>query len=137
MKVRYNISSALMLKKLFSTMNGRLKMFTNKQWTWVVYFLQAASLFVGLTAILGVIFNYVKRDDVQDDPVLASHFSWQIRTFWWSLLWYVVGFITSVVLIGFVILFVVWCWELYRVAKGMIRLSEDRPLQRPVPVMGS
>lgn len=112
-------------------------MFTNKQWTWVVYFLQAASLFVGLTAILGVIFNYVKRDDVQDDPVLASHFSWQIRTFWWSLLWYVIGFVTSVIFVGFIILCVAWCWGLYRVAKGMIRLSEDRPLRRPVPVMGS
>jgi uncharacterized membrane protein len=107
-------------------------MFTNKQWTWVVYFLQAAGLFVGLTSILGVIFNYAKRDDVQDDPVLASHFSWQIRTFWWSLLWYVVGFIASFVLVGIIIIFATWCWELYRVARGMICLSEDRPLKKPV-----
>lgn len=104
-------------------------MATNKQWTWIVYVLQAVGLLVGLTSILGLIFNYAKRDDVRNDPVLMSHFNWQIRTFWWSLLWFTVGFLLMFVVVGAFIIFVVWCWELYRVVKGMMRLSENRSLE--------
>ena len=85
-------------------------MATNKQWTWIVYGLQAAGLAVGFTSIIGLIINYVKRDDIRNDPVLMSHFNWQIRTFWWSLLWFAVGFLTLVIGVGILIIFFVWLW---------------------------
>ena len=64
--------------------------------TTVVYALQAASFLFLITLLIGVIINYVKRDDVKGSW-LESHFRWQIRTFWFSLLWAIVGFITAVI----------------------------------------
>ena len=56
----------------------------------VVYALQAFGFFVGITWIVAVIIDYVKKDDAAG-TWLASHYSWQIRTFWWGLLWGVIG----------------------------------------------
>ena len=98
-----------------------------KQITMVVYVLQALSFFFGVTAIVGVVINYVKRDDAAG-TVYASHFDWQIRTFWWGLLWTVVGMVLAFVLVGFVVLFVVWVWAIYRVVKGWLKLNDNQPV---------
>jgi uncharacterized membrane protein len=52
----------------------------------VVYALQAAGFLFGITWIIAAIVDYVKRDDAAG-TWLESHFRWQIRTFWWGLLW--------------------------------------------------
>jgi uncharacterized membrane protein len=57
-----------------------------------------------------------------------SHFRWQIRTFWFGLLWSVVGAITVWLIIGFVVLGAVSIWYIYRIAKGWLRLSEAKPM---------
>jgi uncharacterized membrane protein len=93
----------------------------------VVYILQALSFLWGVTAIVGVIINYVKRDDARG-TVYESHFDWQIRTFWWGLLWAVVGIVLAMLLVGFAILFVAWVWAIYRVVKGWLKLSEGKPV---------
>jgi uncharacterized membrane protein len=99
-----------------------------KTLTTVVYALQAAGfLFPGLPWLVAVVMNYVKKDDVAG-TWLESHFRWQIRTFWWGLLWGVVGGILTLVLIGFVILFVDAIWIIYRIVKGWLSLSEDKAL---------
>ena len=94
----------------------------------VVYILQALSFLWGVTAIVGIIINYVKRDDARG-TVYESHFDWQIRTFWWGLLWAVVGFVLAFVLVGFAIMFVAWIWAIYRVVKGWLKLSEGKPVE--------
>lgn len=71
--------------------------------TMVIYALQAASFFVGLTFLVAVVVNYIKRDDVRG-TWLESHFRWQIRTFWYCLLWGLVGALLSAVVIGFLFL---------------------------------
>ncbi len=43
----------------------------------------------GWPSIIAVIINYVKRSEVRG-TWLESHFSWQIRTFWWALLWAII-----------------------------------------------
>jgi len=91
----------------------------------VVYALQAAGFFVGLTWIVAVVINYVKRDDVRG-TWLESHFSWQIRTFWWGLLWAVVGGILVLVVVGFAVLFADAVWIIYRIVKGWLALSENK-----------
>jgi Predicted membrane protein len=91
----------------------------------VVYALQAAGFFVGLTWIVAVVINYVKRDDVRV-TWLESHFSWQIRTFWWGLLWAVVGGILVLVVVGFAVLFADAVWIIYRIVKGWLSLSENK-----------
>ncbi len=100
--------------------------------TTVVYALQALSFAFGVTALVGLIINYVKRDDVAG-TVYESHFDWQIRTFWWGLLWAVVGVILAVLLVGFAVMFVAWVWAVYRVVKGWLKLTEGKPVM-PSPI---
>jgi uncharacterized membrane protein len=100
---------------------------TMTQWTWIVYCLQIIGFFTGgLTNIIGLIVNIIKRDDAKQDPMLDTHFRWQIRTFVWSLAWTVIGFCTIWLFVGFIILGVAFLWSIYRPIKGMIRLSEDK-----------
>lgn len=99
-----------------------------KNVTMMVYLLQALSFLWGVTAIVGVVVNYVKRDDARG-TVYESHFDWQIRTFWWGLLWGVLGVLLIVAFgLGLVILFVAWVWAIYRVVKGWLKLSDGKPV---------
>jgi uncharacterized membrane protein len=95
----------------------------------VVYALQAVGLLlpVVLPWIVGVVIDYVKRDDAVG-TWLESHFRWQIRTFWWSLLWAVIGGVLLLVLIGWLVLAVAGIWVLYRIVKGWLRLAEQREI---------
>ncbi|WP_237165179.1 DUF4870 family protein [Pandoraea vervacti] len=81
----------------------------------------------GVTAIVAIIINYVKRDDTIG-TLYASHFTWQIRTFWWSVVWAVLGVALAVVFIGFAILWVLGIWTLYRIVKGWLYLNDSKPM---------
>ena len=92
----------------------------------VVYILQALSFFVGgITALAGVIINYIKMDDVRG-TWLEPHFRWQIRTFWIGLLWTVIGIMTTMLIIGWLILLAIAIWVIYRVVMGALALNEGR-----------
>jgi uncharacterized membrane protein len=113
--------------------------------THVIYALHAFSAVTGLVtaalvvtafltgwpSIVAVILNYVKRSDVRG-TWLDSHFSWQIRTFWWSLLWVGIGLVLFITLIGIPIAYVLWIatgiWVLYRIIRGWLALSSQRPM---------
>lgn len=99
----------------------------NKKYVYAVYILQALSFVLGVTAILGVIINYIKHDDVQGSW-LESHFLWQKRTFWYGLLWVVLGTFTTGMLIGWPVLFAASIWFIYRIAKGWIYLVDGKEL---------
>ena len=91
------------------------------------------SFIFGWPSIIAVIINYVKRADARG-TWLESHFSWQIRTFWWSLLWAIIisiiSFPLAFLLIGFVTwpigMFILGVWAIYRIAVGWSRLSSRR-----------
>lgn len=100
--------------------------------TLLTYVLYALAWFNGLSAVVAVIINYVKRDDARG-TLYESHFTWQIRTFWWSLAWALIGFITSFVFIGFAILFGAALWSIYRVVKGWLYWNDRKPLPVPAP----
>lgn len=94
----------------------------------IVYALQAASLFTGsLTLFAGVIINYVRMEDVQGSWI-ESHFRWQTKTFWYTLLWLVIGGVTTLLLIGWAILLAGSIWLIYRIVKGWVYLSEHRAM---------
>lgn len=95
--------------------------------TTVVYALQAASFLLGITFIVAVIVNYIKKEDVQG-TWLESHFRWQIRTFWFGLLWSAIGFITAFVVIGYFILIANGVWVIYRIVKGWLRLADKKEM---------
>lgn len=100
---------------------------SEKTLTHIVYALYAISLFFGITAIAAIIINYVKKEDVAGS-FLESHFRWQIRTFWFGLLWGILGFITLFIVIGWFVLTANAIWLLYRIIKGWLRLSENKPM---------
>jgi uncharacterized membrane protein len=93
----------------------------------VVYGLQLAGFLVGFTPFVGVILNYVKRPEARG-TWLESHFNWQIRTFWWSLLWFAVGLALAIVLIGFFIMLAAGIWVLYRAILGWVELTDNKPI---------
>lgn len=96
-------------------------------YTWIIYTLYGLGFFVGFTWIAGVIMAYVTRDDVKG-TYLDSHASWQIRTFWWTLVWTVISIPFIVFFVGFVFLAIVYIWSIYRVVYGAVRLSKYRPV---------
>jgi uncharacterized membrane protein len=85
----------------------------------------------GIPSIVAVIINYVKRHEARG-TYLDSHFRWQIRTFWFALLWMVVGGLLFVTLVGIPVAFVVWIgtglWTIYRVVRGWLALKDRMPM---------
>ena len=98
-----------------------------KSLTTLIYVLYAASFLVGITAIVAIIMNYIKKGDVAG-TFLESHFRWQIRTFWFGLLWSVVGGLLMVVVVGWAVIAANFVWLIYRIVKGLLRLNENKPM---------
>ena len=111
----------------------------------VVYALHALSLLIGVTtaativgafvfgvpSIIAVIINYVKRREARG-TFLESHFRWQIRTFWFALLWCMIGATLFVTFVGIplalAIFFAAGLWAIYRVARGWFALRDGKPM---------
>ena len=99
----------------------------DKQVTTIIYVLYAASILVGVTCLVAIVMNYVKKDEVAG-TFLESHFRWQIRTFWFAMLWSVIGVALLFVFVGFFVLGANFLWFIYRVVKGWIRLNEGKAM---------
>ena len=116
-----------------------------RAWTHVIYGLHVLSVVIGITtaafivtafvfgvpSIVAVILNYVKRSEARG-TFLESHFRWQIRTFWFTLLWCVIGGVLFATIIGALLavpLFVVvGLWVIYRVVRGWLALKDGKPI---------
>jgi uncharacterized membrane protein len=119
-------------------------------YTHIVYALHTLSVVIGITSpativgafifgvpsIIAVIMNYVRRPAVRG-TWLDSHFSWQIRTFWFTALWAILVSVVSaplVLLFGLGVvtwivgMFLVGLWLIYRVARGWLALRDRRPM---------
>ena len=95
----------------------------------IVYILYLASFFVGITVIIGVVLAYIDRSRAPE--WMQTHYQYQIRTFWIGLLMGIVGFLTLVFWVGFIILFLMSCWFAIRCVKGMMRVSNQEPIANP------
>ena len=118
----------------------------------ITYLLYVLSYFTaGLLWVVPIFMNYAKRRDA-DGTWLATHFDWQIKTFWYSIVWFVVGVgiitfalgsfgvsmmadsgniaVGSVLLasLGFIVMGVTFIWHLYRIVRGWIALTDGRPV---------
>lgn len=86
----------------------------------------------GWPSILAVILNYAKREAVRG-TVLESHFRWQIRTFWFAVLWVVTAGLLVLTIIGipfaWLIVVVTGVWVLYRIGRGWLALNEGRAIE--------
>lgn len=116
-------------------------------WTKVVYALHAFSLLTGIIgtatvvgafltgwpSIIAVVLNYIKRSEARG-TWLESHFRWQIRTFWFGLLWISLcgAFIIATLGIGLLFMWLpitlVGLWFVYRIVRGWVTLSDRRPM---------
>jgi uncharacterized membrane protein len=116
-------------------------------WTRAIYALHAFSLLTGILgaatvvgafltgwpSIIAVILNYVKRSEARG-TWLESHFRWQIRTFWFGLLWislcilFVIATLGIGILIAWLPIGVVGLWFIYRIVRGWLALGEGRPI---------
>jgi uncharacterized membrane protein len=118
-------------------------------YTHVIYALHSASVLIGLTtfwtiagsfifgipSIVAVIMNYARQSDARGS-YLETHFRWQIRTFWFALLWLIViwavSFPLMLILVGFATFYVghiaLGIWVIYRIARGWLALRDQRPM---------
>jgi uncharacterized membrane protein len=93
-------------RETMQTSTPEEKMQSLKTLTTVVYALYAATFISGITCIVAIVINYVKKDDVAGSW-LESHFRWQIRTFWFGLLWMFLGAL---------------------IVKGWLNLNDNKPM---------
>jgi len=122
----YNRGSNLTDQQII-VMNNQSTNDSLKTMTTLVYVLQAASFLVGITYLAAIVLNYIKKDETIG-TLYESHFRWQMRTFWYSLLWGIIGFATALLVIGYGILLANAIWILYRIIKGWLRLSEGQKM---------
>ncbi|MBF7689981.1 hypothetical protein I2F29_06085 [Acinetobacter sp. FNA3] len=120
---------------------------SDKTLTFVLYILYIAAIFsAGILAVVALIINYVKRKDVQG-TIFESHFTWQIRTVWWYLLWNILGAVPLFIflittngadsqdvvgpvglMIWMAIVVIAWFWIIYRAVRGLIVLNDNRAM---------
>ncbi|MBL8322019.1 MAG: hypothetical protein JNJ93_07095 [Acinetobacter sp.] len=122
---------------------------SNRTLTIALYLLYIAAIFSGgLLALIALIINYVKRSAVQG-TIFESHFTWQIRTFWWYLFWNILVFVPFTFLFftgenpdafagvafgasAFCLAAVglSWIWIVYRAIRGIITVNDNQPMYR-------
>ena len=93
------------------------------------------SFLFGWPSIIAVVLNYIYRSQARG-TWLESHFSWQIRTFWFALLWAVLVGLVSAPLTLVVVGFGTWVlgmavlgvWAIYRIARGWMRLNDHQTM---------
>ncbi|MGD8378431.1 MAG: hypothetical protein PVJ40_05620 [Gammaproteobacteria bacterium] len=100
----------------------------DRLWAVASYILHLLGAVFGLPSLIGLVINYLKEG--VSGPVLDSHHAWMIRTFWWSLAWGVLAVVTWFVGVGILIAALVWLWFMYRHIRGLIVLSNNRPMPR-------
>jgi uncharacterized membrane protein len=105
-------------------------MVSNTQLALAVYILYFVSYVVGITALVGVVIAHVQIGST-NDPMLRSHYQWQIRTFWIGVLYFTIGVVLCFVLIGILVLLFWFIWTLVRSVKGLLALNENRPIANP------
>jgi len=85
----------------------------------------------GWPSIIAVILNYVKRGDVEH-TFLDTHFRWQLRTFWFAVLWLVIMSVLVLTVIGIPVAIAlgmgVGIWVLYRIIRGWTSLASRKPM---------
>lgn len=111
----------------------------------LVYALHALSVLIGITtaatiigafvfglpSIIAVVITYLKKGEATGS-YLESHFRWQIRTFWFGVIWCLIGWLFFVTFIGIPIAIAIFIgaglWVIYRIARGWLALGERRPM---------
>jgi len=114
-----------------------------RQLTLVVYVLHAVTSVTIISVFVAIFINYSRHDRTRG-TIYESHFDWQISTFWYSFVYFIVGVGllawgavawfgrghrgVGIFITGLLLLFVNWCWHLYRVIRGLMQWNDRRPV---------
>lgn len=90
------------------------------------YGLMIFGMFTGIGSLIGVIWAYIKAGDYKDS-IFADHFANIKSTFWISLLLVIVGLVTALIGIGYIIFIVSAIYYIFKTIKGIARLTSDKP----------
>jgi len=105
----------------------------NKQWARILYVIHALTFFfsLGMLSIVPVIINYIKRPETAGTMV-HSHHTWMIRSFWYYVLWMVVGGILFATIVGLPVALLIWgiawVWKAYRLIRGFLDLNSNKSM---------
>lgn len=106
---------------------------SRKRLLWWLYIGHGASVAfsLGLLSFIPLIFNYLKQSDTEG-TFLRTHHRWQIRSFWWYIVWIAVGSVVALTIIGIPLAMLIWggawVWKAYRLIRGFIDLSDNKPM---------
>ncbi|MGI9373374.1 MAG: DUF4870 family protein [Hyphomicrobiales bacterium] len=92
----------------------------------LVYFLYLLSFVVGFSGLVGLVFAYMNRSGA--DAVASNHYTYQIRTFWISLLYSLICIVLALIGIGFLLMFAVAIWVIVRCIRGLQAVSKNEPI---------
>lgn len=118
-----------------------------KTLTLILYILYILAIFsAGILAIVALVINYVNQEQVKGS-IYASHFTWQIRSFWWYVVWNIIAFIPLIFIFfttenpkmffGVVfgtgsfcvaVISLAWIWIVYRAIRGILALNDDQAM---------
>ncbi|MCG6211098.1 hypothetical protein K6U56_03865 [Vibrio furnissii] len=91
----------------------------------IAYGLMVVGLFTGIFWIVGAVWAMVKKGEAQGS-IFEDHYSNIIKTFWWGLGLSILGFILAFVVIGYFILLAVWIWSIFKVVKGLAKITSNK-----------
>lgn len=97
-----------------------------KQLAQMIYIIQGIGVLIPILFLVALVLNAMRMSSIQDSPLIRSHFRWQLRTFWFGLLWVLLGWMLLAVYIGLPILFINTGWVIYRIVKGWLSLKSDQ-----------
>ena len=101
----------------------------NRGLAFTVYILYFLGYVTGVTMFIGVLIAYLQNR--LTDSELASHFTFQVRTFWIGFLYLVIG--VALLHMGIGVLVILWSfvWSLMRNVKGILALNRNEPIANP------
>jgi uncharacterized membrane protein len=95
----------------------------------LIYILYLVGFIVGITTIVGLVLAYINKG--KTGGFVESHYIWLIRTFWIGLLYTLIGFILTFVLIGLLVLVATFIWMIIRLVTGLQKLNRGEPIANP------
>lgn len=91
----------------------------------VAYTLMLLGFFTGISFIAGGIWAMVKKSDAQG-TIFADHYDNITKSFWVSIVLSIIGALTAVFVIGYVVLLVALVYTLWKLIAGLAKITSDK-----------
>ncbi len=94
----------------------------------IAYIFMLLGIFTGVFWLIGAIWAMVKVSDARG-TFFEGHYRNIISTFWWGILWSIVGLILTLFFVGYLVLLGVWIWSIVRMVKGVAKATSNQAYQ--------